>query len=76
MLVGIPAQCANAVAWLESEIVEGHGELFCAGDEVREGVTVERLVGAAGDDLAVSVELLGPPQDVGQGKLEVLGKSL
>jgi hypothetical protein len=39
-------------------------------------VSVESLVGTAGDDLSVPVELLGPAQKVGKGKLEVLDKSL
>jgi hypothetical protein len=39
-------------------------------------VAVERLVGTAGDYLAVPVELLRTPQDVGKGELEILGKSL
>jgi hypothetical protein len=39
-------------------------------------VSVERLIGTAGDDLTVPVELLSPAQEVGKGKLEVLDKSL
>ena len=76
MLVGVPAQRADPVAGFQPEFSEGDGELLGAGDEVGEGVAVERLVGAAGDYLAVPVELLRTPQDVGKGELEVLGKSL
>jgi hypothetical protein len=39
-------------------------------------VAVERLVGTAGNYFTVPVELLRPPQDVGKGELEILGKSL
>jgi hypothetical protein len=55
---------------------EGHGELLGARDEVGVGVSVERFIGTAGDDLTVPVELLSPAQEVGKGKLEVLDKSL
>ena len=76
VLVGVPAERADPVARLEPEFIQGYGELLRAGDEVREGVAVEGLVGAAGDYFAVTVELLRPPQDVGKRELEVLGKSL
>ncbi len=76
MLVGVPAKRAYPVPWLQAEVPEGYGELLGARDEVGVGVSVERLVETAGDDLAVPVELLSPAQEVGKGKLEILDKSL
>src|SRR4028118_1167101 len=59
VLVGVPAQGSDPVAVLQAQLLQGHGQLFGAGDEVGEGVAVEAFVRAAGNYLAVAVELFG-----------------
>ena len=71
MLVVVPAQGCNAVATLEPELLQRHRELPRACHRLAVVGAMERLVGAARDDLAVAEECLRPPQQVRQRQLEV-----
>ena len=58
-----------------AEVLQGHGELFGAGDEVREGVAVEGFVRPPGYYLPVAVELFRAAQHGRQRQLVVLDES-
>src|SRR5918997_3198236 len=75
VLVGVPGEGNDPVALLQPELPQSYGELLGAPDEVSVGVTVEALVGAAGNDLFHAVEILGPLEDRWQGQLVVLDQS-
>ena len=71
MLVVVPAQRCNAVAALEAQLTQRHGELLRAARHVRIGVAVERLVGQAGDDLLLAEVRLRAAQQGRKRQLEV-----
>ena len=71
VLVVVPHERRDPVAVLEPEAAQRDGEPLRPRGEVGVPVAVPALVGQPGDDLAVAVELVRPPQDRGDVELVV-----
>ena len=71
VLVVVPAERRDAVALLQAELVERHGELLRALRHVAIRVAVEALVRKPRDDLLVAEVRLGAPQERRKRQLEV-----
>jgi hypothetical protein len=71
VLVVVPAERRDAVAALEADGLQRDRQLLRPPRHVAPRVTVEALVGQAGDDLLVAEERLGAPQQRRQRQLEV-----
>ena len=71
VLVVVPAERRDAVAALEAERLEPHGERAGAPGHLGVGVAVEALVGQARDDLGAPEVRLGAPQQRRERELEV-----
>ena len=71
VLVVVPGERRDAVAALEPEVLQRHGELPGAPGAVAVRVAVEALVGEPRDDLLVREVRLRAPQERGERQLEV-----
>ena len=71
VLVVVPHEGGDAVAVFETQAAKCHRETLRPRREVGIAVAVPALVRKPGDDLAVAVELVRPPQDRGHVQLVV-----